>query len=164
MFRLFKALYDALKFKCDMFLYSFEEKTRYRINMIAQIIFGLLFIGVGIYCAGKWIYDMGSYPASLISQYRSYWYDKSTDSMLSISDHSFSFDSLNYDIHIEGNIEDNKLVFDENEIVYEINDEGECVFSINDIEYAAHYCNDEITDNVLPDFKARLKEKEENKE
>lgn len=167
MIQCLKMLYNYLKFKCDVFLYSFKEPTRYKVNMIAQIIFGLSFLGIGIFAAYRWVYDMGTYPPSLTNKTESVWYDDNTDSLLTIKDDTFTFISLNNDVDVKGTFDESYLVFefDDNDTInvsYLINKKGNCTFTYNNVEYAVHYCNPDLGLDVASKFDSRKHKKEQN--
>ena len=151
----FNTIYFKIKF---FFLRLFpNEETKRKINTVAQIVFGVMFILLAIYILGKFVINMGSYPTSLTGDTYSYWYDKDADAMLSAEDGKFEFVSLEHNIQIEGDVTAESLVIPDITINYSIED-GYCIMSYQGVNYKLSHVNQEYNAEVISDFEERASE------
>lgn len=132
-----------------------NEKVWHKINMIAQLAFGVGVVVVGALMLFTMIYNLGKYPADLTAVEESYWYDETTDTLLSVRNQDFTLISNETQLYIEGMVTDSQLITDFGSIDYNVSD-GRCTVTYQTIEYNLQYYNEEASIDIVRDFESRL--------
>lgn len=127
-----------------------DEKRWARINMIAQILFGVIFVVMGLIIIVKFGLGIGSQPTSLVNNTKSYWYDANANALLSIENGEFNFTDIDDNVYIDGSVKEKILVSSDSEIEYSIEDEC-CIISYQGVDYKLLYV-DENSDEIISKF------------